>query len=58
MELTISNAPDVEYEIVSEFTTQSVDVDLDRVALDFLAPAVEPLLDLRARQDVSRALHQ
>src|SRR5665213_3159302 len=35
-----------------------MDQDVDRVALDLLSPAVDLLLDLSAREDVSRALHE
>ena len=45
-------------EVGAELAPQLVDVDRDRVALDLLAPAVEAVFDLRARQHRARALHQ
>src|SRR6188508_1615596 len=42
----------------TELAAEGVDVDLDDVAFDFLAPAVQTFLDLRARQNTTRMLHQ
>src|SRR5262245_49898815 len=42
----------------AELLAEVVDVDLDGVALHFLAPAVEALLELRARQHLARSLEQ
>src|SRR5579859_2610136 len=42
----------------AELPAQVVDMHFDRIARHFLAPAVEPLLELRARQRRPRALEQ
>src|SRR5207237_1240794 len=47
-----------EDELRPELPAKPVDVHLDRIALDFLAPAVETFLDLRPREDHSRPLEQ
>src|SRR5439155_22208520 len=53
-----ADAADVAYELGSEFLAQRVDVDFDRVAFYRIAPAVELVLELRARQDRSGAREQ
>src|SRR2546421_7295375 len=54
----ITDAANVEDEIGTELAAQRVNVHFDRVALDFLAPAVEALFYLRARQDRPGPLHE
>src|SRR6185369_10917285 len=41
-----------------ELAAQMVNVYVDRIALDFLAPGVEPLRELLARQHPPRVQHQ
>src|ERR1700724_4140219 len=55
---SITHATNVHYEVSSQLAPQSVDMHLHSVAFDFLAPAVQSFLDLRARQDVARPLQQ
>ncbi len=45
-------------EAVAELAAQLMHVDRDRVALEFLAPAVQAILELRARQDRAGTQHQ
>src|SRR4051812_2698357 len=54
----VTDAADVLDELATELAAQLVDVDRDSVALDLLAPAVETVFDLRARQQRAGALHQ
>src|SRR5262245_45907760 len=46
-----AHAADIADRLGTQLAAQRVDVHLDRVALDLLVPAVELLLELRARQD-------
>src|SRR5258706_14848932 len=46
----VAHATHVLDEVRAELAPQLVDVDRDRVALDLLAPAVEAILELRARE--------
>ena len=46
----VADAAHVPDEVGAELLAQLVDVDRDRVALDLLAPAVQPVLELGARQ--------
>jgi hypothetical protein len=54
----VTNATHVQNEVVSEFAAQAMDVHFDGVAFYFFAPAIEAFFDLRARKDVTGALHQ
>lgn len=50
--------PDILDDVFVKFFADRVDQDIDRIAFRFLAPAVEPLLDLFARQDSAGSVHQ
>src|SRR5687767_2853298 len=46
----VAHAAHVLDEVGPELAAQLVDVDRHRIALDFFAPAVQPVFELRARQ--------
>jgi hypothetical protein len=54
----VADAAQCAYGVGAELAAQMVDIDLDRVAADLLAPGVEVLFQLRARQGASGLLHQ
>src|SRR5262249_750497 len=54
----VADTAHVEYEIRAKLAPQPMDVNLHRIALDFLAPTVESLLDLRPGVDGARTLQQ
>src|SRR5690242_4788610 len=54
----VADAPQRTDHVGAELATQRMDVDLDRIAFDRLIPAIQPILQLPARQHRARALQQ
>src|SRR5579871_772758 len=54
----VADAAHRQDELRAELAAQPVDVHLHSVTLDLLSPAIQPLLNLRAREYRSRTLHQ
>src|SRR6202040_2994115 len=53
-----ASAAEVAYHFLAELLADRVDQDINSIALDLLAPAVETLLELRPRHYPPRPFHQ
>ena len=53
-----ASTADVADDVLAEFSANVVDQNVDGIALDFVAPAIQSFRELRPRQDRTRARHQ
>src|SRR5215467_10061895 len=53
-----AGSPHIPNDLFVKFLADFMDQDIDGIAFNFLSPAVNPLLNLRARKDDTRPLHE